>query len=240
MTQINTLTDGTDTRTRRLTGLFGIAFVVLFAVGAIALQGSPTPYDAALTETRSFFQDNNAYLLGDYLAGLAFILCFLPYVVGLRVVLGAAERGPALGARLVLVGGLATVLIGDASTVFLDTLALGDGGQQLGDSTVRALLYANTMAIAAIGLPMALFGFAAAAVVWCSGILGRPLAVLAAAAGVLHTVGAAFPVEGDPDGVLFTLRFAGLVAFLFFVLVSSVTLVTRGRVSQREPAGRTG
>jgi hypothetical protein len=83
-----------------------------------------------------------------------------------------------------------TIVIGDAATVFTDAVALAGGGPELADSTIHALLDANAVAIAAIGLPMALFAFAASAVVWATGVLPRWLAVIGSIAGVLHLAGA--------------------------------------------------
>ena len=153
-------------------------------------------------------------------------MCFLPFVVGLRSLLGRAEGGLQIGSRLLLVAGVTTIVIGDAATVFTDAMALAGGGPQLDDSTIHALLDANAVAIAAIGLPMALFAFAASAVVWATGALPRWLAGIGAIAGVLHLAGAAFPIEGEPDGVLFALRFVGLIAFALFVLLTSISMLT--------------
>lgn len=73
---------------------------MLFVVGAVVLQGEPPAYDASLAEVRRFFTDNHTrFLVGDYLAGLAFLLLFLPFVVGLRSLLGTAEGGPPRQAR---------------------------------------------------------------------------------------------------------------------------------------------
>jgi hypothetical protein len=215
----------------RVTGAFGLGWFVLFVVGAIVLQGEPPPFDQPVAEAREFFAARGGrYLVGDYLAGLAFIFGFLPFVVGLRSLLGRAEGGLQIGSRLLLVAVVATVVVGDAATVFTDAMALAGGGAELDDSTIHALLVANAVAIAAIGLPMALLAFAAAAVVWMTGALPRWLAVVGAIAGVLHVAGAAFPIEGEPDGVLFTLRFLGLIAFALFVLLTSISMLT-----MREP-----
>jgi hypothetical protein len=111
--------DAVGLRWWRLAGLFGLGWFVVFAVGAIVLQGEPPASNASLAEVRQFFTDNHTrFLVGDYLAGLAFLLLFLPFVVGFRSLLGTAQGGPQLAARLVLVGGLATVLVGDTATVF--------------------------------------------------------------------------------------------------------------------------
>jgi hypothetical protein len=211
---------------RRVTGVFGLAWIVLFALGGIALQGQPPAYDAPIAETRDFFAAHgDRYLWGDYIAGLAFILCLLPFVVGLRSVLGAAEAAPQIASRLVLVGGIATVVVGDAATVFLDALALGGAPAELPDPTIRLLLELDAVAIAAIGLPMALTAIAAATVIWQTGVLPRWLAPVAALSGLLHIVGAAFVAADDADGPLFFARFAGLITFAVFVAAVSITLI---------------
>ena len=212
----------------RLAGLFGLGWFVLFAVGGIVLQGEPPAYDASVAEVRRFFTDHGTqFLVGDYLAGVAFLLLFLPFVVGLRSLLGAAEGGPQIASRLVLVGGLATVLVGDTATVFQDTLALGAGNPELQDATIRAFLYANAVAIAAIGLPAALFTFAASVVIWTTAVLWRWLAVVGVLAGVLLATGAAFPIAGDPTGPLWTIRFLSFIALLVFVVSVSIAMLLR-------------
>jgi hypothetical protein len=234
-TQISTNALGAGLRWWRLAGLFGIGWFVLFAVGAIVLQGEPPAYDASLTDVRQFFTDNGTrFLVGDYLAGLAFLLLFLPFVVGFRSLLGAAEGGPQIGSRLVLVGGLATVLVGGTATVFQDTLALGAANPELQDTTVRAFLYANAAAIAAIGLPAALFTLAAAVVIWTTKVLWPWLAAVGVLAGVLLAIGAAFPIAGDPTGPLWTIRFISFIALAVFVVSASV-----GMLQRAEPAAAT-
>jgi hypothetical protein len=212
---------------QRITGVFGLAWVVLFAIGGIALQGQPPPYDAPIGEIRDFFAAHgDRYLWGDYIAGLAFVLCLLPFVVGLRSVLAAAEGAPQIASRLVLVGGVATVVIGDAATAFLDALALGGAPSELPDTTIRLVLELDAVAIAAIGLPMALTAIAAATVIWQTDVLPRWLAPVAMLSGILHIVGASFAAAGDADGPLLFIRFAGLIAFAVFVAASSVSLVS--------------
>ena len=67
----------------RLAGLCGLGWFALFAVGAIIIQDEPSAYNAPLAEVRQFFTDNSTrFLIGDYLAVLAFLLLFLPFAVG--------------------------------------------------------------------------------------------------------------------------------------------------------------
>ena len=213
---------------RRSTGAFGLAWIVLFALGGIALQGQPPAYDAPIGETRDFFAAHgDRYLWGDYIAGLAFILCLLPFAVGLRSVLGAAEGPPQIASRLVLVGGIATVIVGDTATAFLN---------ELPESTIRLLLELDAVAIAAIGLPMALTAIAAATVIWRTGVLPRWLAPVALVSGLLHIAGATFVAVGDSDGPLFLIRFAGLITFAVFVAAASVALITGPSTRPRPPS----
>jgi hypothetical protein len=221
---------------RRTTGAFGLAWIVLFALGGIALQGQPPAYDAPIGETRDFFAAHgDRYLWGDYIAGLAFILCLLPFAVGLRSVLGAAEGPPQIASRLVLVGGIATVIVGDTATAFLDALALAGTPDELPDSTIRLLLELDAVAIAAIGLPMALMAIAAATVIWRTSVLPRWLAPVALVSGLLHIVGVAFVAAGDSDGPLFLIRFAGLITFAVFVAAASVALITGPSTASPRP-----
>jgi hypothetical protein len=219
-------TESAGLRWWRLAGLFGLGWFLLFAVGAVILQGEPPAANAPTAEVRQFFTDHRTrFLLGDYLADLAFVLLFLPFVVGLRSLLGSAEGGPQLASRLVLVGGLATVLVGGTATVFQDALALGAGNPELQDATIRAFLDANAAAIAAIGVPAALFTVAASVVVWTTAVLWRWLAGVGVLAGVLLVVGAAFPIADDPTGPLWTVRFASFIALAVFVVAASIGML---------------
>jgi hypothetical protein len=213
----------------------GLTWFGAFIVGAVVLQGEPPAYDKPIPEVRDFFaRDGQRYLVGDYIVNIAFVFFFLPLVVGLRSRLGAAEDGAQIGSRLVLVGGLLTVAVGGVATSFLDAVALGSGGSQLEDPTIRALLYANAVAIAALGMPAALLTVSAAVVIWRTGALWRWLAPLGVIAGILLVVGASFPIAQDATGPLFTIRFVGFIAFALFVVATSLSLgLAHGRRGQR-------
>jgi uncharacterized protein (UPF0548 family) len=215
-------------RSPRVAGVLGLAWFVLFAIGGIALQGEPPAYDAPISEIRDFFNDTGQqYLVGDFIADLAFVLLFLPFAAVLRGLLGDAEGGQQTGSRLAFAGAVALVVIGSGATTFLDAVALGGGGPELSDSTMRALLYADTVAIAALGLPAALFVLAASRVIWTTGVLWRWLAVIGTVAGVLLITGAAFPIEQDANGVLWGIRFASFLSLAIFVLLTSVAQLSK-------------
>jgi hypothetical protein len=106
---------------------------------------------------------------------------------------------------------------------------LGGGGPELSDSTMRAMLYADAVAIAALGVPAALFVLAASLVIWTTGVLWRWLAVIGTVAGVLLITGAAFPIEQDANGVLWGIRFASFISLAIFVLLTSLAQLSSGR-----------
>jgi hypothetical protein len=224
----------------RVAGVCGLGWFLLFAVGGIILQGEPPAYDQPIAEARQFFADHGSrYLVGDYLADIAFVFLFLPFVAGLRTHLGAAEKGGEMGSRLVFAGGVATVVVGAASTAFLDAVALAKGGPILNDSTIRALLYADAVAIAGIGMPAALTTIAAAVVIRRTRALPWWLAPVGAVAGALLVAGAAFPVEGNADGVLWTIRFIGFISFAVFVVLTSFSLIASEPEPSPPPASAT-
>ena len=64
------------------------------------------------------------YLFGDYLAGIAFVFFFIPYLVTLRWVLGSGEGGRAIGSWLAVIGGVLMVTFGAAAAMFFGALAI--------------------------------------------------------------------------------------------------------------------
>lgn len=212
----------------RLGGIFGIAWFGLFLLGGVVLQGEPPAFDTPIAEIREFFAGNGTqYLLGDYLLGLAFWFGFLPFTVCLGTLLGRAEGGPQIASRLVLAGGLATVVVGGNAPVFTNSLALNDLQPGIADSAAQGLLYAHTVALADLGMPASLFVLACAWAIWSTHALWRWLAVLALIDGILLGIGASFPIAGQTDGPLFLVRFLSFIGLAQFVLLTSICILTR-------------
>jgi hypothetical protein len=219
-------TSGSATRWWRLAGALGLAWFVLFFVGGVVLHGSPLPYDEPIQRAREYFQNGaQTYLVGDYIVRVAFVFGFLPFVVAMQSRLGAAEGEPRVLSRLVFAGGLATFVVGDASKFFLNAAALAGGGPDISDTTLRTLLYLDSVSIATIGAPAALMVFAASWLIWTRRTLWRWIAIVGAVAGVLLMLGAAFPLEHRSVGVLFGVRFASFIALAFFVVASSLSML---------------
>ncbi|MDG6107771.1 hypothetical protein [Dactylosporangium aurantiacum] len=223
----------------RWVGLLGIGWFVLFLLGAAVLQGEPPAAGAPVAQVRDFFHTaGSRYLVGDLVAGCAFMLLLLPFGTLLPRALSTVERQPPWWSPLTAVSVVAVVTVGGTATSFLDAAALAAGGPQLDDSTVTALLYANTAGIALIGLPAAVFAASAAALVHhATG--PRALTLLGGLAAVLLVAGAAFPVTGTGHGPLWTVRFVSFLALALFVLGTSLYVLTGvGRGRSRPAADR--
>ncbi|HEX7745960.1 MAG TPA: hypothetical protein VF462_11935 [Micromonosporaceae bacterium] len=207
----------------RITGLLGLAWLVLFAVGGPVLQGRPPSLDTSIAVLRATYDAHGTrYLTGDFIAACGFSLCLVPFAAFLPSAL--ADRPHAAWSRLVTASAVALTVTGGAATAFLDAVAMSHGSPALDDATVTALLYANAAGIALIGLPAALFATSAAALLWRAS--ARATAVVGWFAATLLIAGAAFPL-GTADGPLWTIRFAGFLALAAFVLATSVTLLRR-------------
>jgi hypothetical protein len=187
---------------------------VAFIVGGVVLQGEPPAYDEPIAEVRDFFADDGQrYLVGDYIVNIAFVLLLLPLIVGLRGRL-VQPRGAQIGSRPAA----------QRPRSWMPS-RLPQAEPSSKDSTIRALLYANGAAIAALGVPAALLTVSAAVVIWRTGALWRWLAPLGAIAGLLLVAGAAFPIAQDATGPLFTIRFTSFIAFVIFIVATSLSLV---------------
>jgi hypothetical protein len=210
---------GQAERMRRIVGLLGLGWLVLFAIGGPVLQGRPPAYDVPVAQLREQFQQHaTRYLAGDLVAGAGFCLLLVPFAAFLPDALGLARTG---WARLASSSAIGLTVAGGTATSFLDAVAIAHGGPQLDDATLSMLVYANSAGIAFLGLPAATFAVAAGALVWLAGV--RSLAVLGWLAGTLLVAGAAFPLGGS-DGPLWTIRFAGFVVLAAFIVATSIML----------------
>jgi hypothetical protein len=214
----------------RAGGVFGILFAVLFIVGPVILTGDTPTREDSMEEIRAYFEDDgDLYRIGDYLGGLAFILFFLPYLVILRWVLGSGEGSPPIFSWLAFAGGLALVVFGGATSVFYGALAIAADKPELyaeiDDSSIRMVMEMSAYSFTGFLFTSSLFIGAASVVVLKSGILWRWLGGLGLLAALLMIVGAAWPIEGDDEGVVAVLGFIGAPITMLFIILSSINML---------------
>jgi hypothetical protein len=209
----------------RIGGAAGLIYVLLFVVGAFALTGETPSRDDSVEEIRRYFADDGqTYLIGDYVTSIAFIFFFLPFVVTLRAFLGAAEAFPQIFSRLGLIGGLLATVFGGVGGIFWGALALGiaDNQEANNDAIIRTLMELDTYAFATpLNLSLVLFVLSFSLVIWDTGALWRWLAAVGILASVLNLIGAAWPIDGDEEGVIAAIGFfpGNLLAIIWLIAI---------------------
>ena len=210
----------------RVGGAFGIAFAVLFIIGVIILQAEPPMRDDSIQDIRKYFMDDGTkYLVGDYLTGIAFVVLFLPYVVTLRWVLGSGEGWPPIWSWLTVICGVAMVALGGAGSLAFGTLAISADNKEINDSSVRLLVEMNTYAFNLFSFGMVLFVGSASVAILRTRVLWRWLPVLGLLAAILLIIGAAWPIDGDDQGIVAVPGFIGAPLTLLFVVLSSINML---------------
>ena len=219
----------------RVGGLLGIGFFALNTISAFGLLGETPVYDDPISEIRSFFtNDETRFLVGNYLIGIALVFLFFPFLLILRGLLGWVEGGTNLFSWTVLAGGLSYSLMSFVAGVSWGALAMGAGGDpSVSDSSVQTLMYFAAYALAGTSFFIALMVFAASVVILRTGVLWRWLAALGAAVGIFGVVGAAWPVQGDTDGVLWIAWIITQLLVLPWILAVSINMVVKKELPDR-------
>jgi hypothetical protein len=230
-------THGTWQQWWRAGGVFGILFVILFFIGPIAMTGDTPVRQDSIEDIRAYFEDDgDLYRVGDYIGGIAFIFFFLPYLVILRWVLGSGEGYPPIGSWLTFVGGVALLVIGGTGSVFFGALAIAaddpDIYSQIDDSSIRTLIEMNAYAFTGFTFTMSLFVGSASVVILRTGVLWRWLAAPGLLAAVLLVIAAAWPIDGDDEGLIGSLGFVGAPLTMLFIILSSINML----MMKEEPA----
>jgi hypothetical protein len=213
----------------RVGGYFGIAFIVLFIVAVVVqevLAGGPPAYDEPVEEIRTFWEEEGqGFLIGDYLFSLTYLLFFLPFIVGLRALLGRAEGGGQIFSRVTMLAGILALALLGAGTATWTTLAFG--AENLADDFVVGLMYMNAAAWSLTSMPLGVLLLAASVVIFTTGVLWRWLAIFGAIVGILAIVAPLSILDDDPEGPL---AFVGFIAFLglaIWVLATSIGMILR-------------
>ncbi len=211
----------------RFAGVDGIIWAILFVIGAIIIQGdSPTRGDDIEEIRKYWVEDGDTYLIGDYILGIAFVIFFLPYAIGLVALLRRAEGDPPIWSHMAYTGALLGVAFAGVAGLAWATLALGlKDNPDLSDSTVVLLMDLDAQGFVISSFALALFIGSAGFVVARTGVLWRWLGGLALIAAILLLIGSAWPIDGDDEGAIAMFGFIGYPLLLLFVLISSVRML---------------
>jgi hypothetical protein len=221
----------------RVGGLLGIGWLILFFIGAFALQGDTPSRDDSIASIREYFTDDgDTYLLGDYLIGIAFIVFFLPFLIILQRVLGRGEGWAGILSRVALFAGALAILWGGFAGTFWGALAVGAAeNREVDDSAVRTLMELDSYAFAGLLFPVGLFMGAAGLSIWLSGVLWRWLGIIGIIGFLGSYIGAAWPIDGDDEGAVAAFGLAGFLGIAIFVLLVSINLMRLRNAGATEP-----
>lgn len=217
----------------RAGAVLGLAWAVIFLAGELVIGDSPSRGDA-ISEIRGYFTgEGDAYLIGDYAIRVAMVALFIPFLVVLRRVIGAAGGWAEPLATVALAAGLLAVVWGSTASFFWGALAVGAG--EFDESTVRALMDADAYAFAGVLVPVGVFMGAAGLAIRVGGVLWRWLGVVGAIGFVASLAGSAWPIgNADPEKALALVGDACLAGMALFVVLVSVNLLM---LKQASPSG---
>jgi hypothetical protein len=213
----------------KLGGVAGILWIVLFIAGAFILQGETPSRDDDIAEIREYFTDDaEQYLIGDYLIGLGFVFGFIPYLVVMRRVLGGGLNLPGMLSRIAFVGGILTVVMAAGASVFWGTLAVGAAeSSEVDDSAIRIFMEADVYAFNTLVFFISLFLLAAGLSLWMTGVLNRWLGWIGIIGGIGGFIGAAWPIDGDEEGLISGIGLLSFIGILLFIIATSVALLMK-------------
>jgi hypothetical protein len=214
----------------RVGGVFGIAWIIVFIVGAVILQADTPTYDDPINEIRQYWaEDGDQYLIADYITGLAFVFLFIPFLASFRGLLAWAEGGAGVWSWVMLLGGLSAVLIAAAASASWGALALALGvaeDPEVDDSLVRMLMYVDAYAFASLGLALSLMVIAGSIVIARTAVLWRWLAILGVIVGIAAAISPLWVIDGDMEegffGVMGLVGSLGSVIWLLIVCIGMI------------------
>lgn len=210
----------TDPRWERLVAASGIVFVLLFVL-AMVIGGQPAP------DVVQYFIDNRGRLLvQSFLAGVASIF-FLGFLGSVWSYLRAAEGGSGQLSAVAFAGGILT--LGFLMLSLTVTYALADRMAEIADPDTSRAFYALVIEASDLTFfPVVAFTGASALVILRTKALPGWLGWLGAVVAVLSlSRGTAFFVESGPFSSAGVLEIVAVMAFILWILLTSILLVRR-------------
>ena len=217
---------GTSARPWRNTGIAGLLFVITsFVASAINIQ--PPHYNQDAAAIAAWFAENGRpYRVGHFVAGLAFLLFYVPFFAGLCEKLRAAEGTPAVWSRVTWAGAILSPAAGTTSGAFIVGAAMLENAvaPDVARFAIASSFYAFVVSGALTGIAMT----GAALVILRTGVLPRWLGWAGALIAAAAILGSAAIVENDPAGVFATVNgFAWLAYFLWMAALSMSLVLAR-------------
>lgn len=216
----------TSARPWRISGIAGLLFVgASFAASAINVQ--PPRYNQDPAAIAAWFAGNSqTYRVGHCVAGLAFLLFYVPFFAGLCERLRAAEGTPAIWSRVTWAGAILSPAAGTTAGAFIVGAALlADGvSPEVARLAIASNFYAFVVSGALSGIAMA----GVAIVILKTGVFPRWLGWAGALIAAAAFLGSAAIVENDPAGAFTAVNgFAWLAYFLWIAALALLLVLAR-------------
>jgi Domain of unknown function (DUF4386) len=213
----------TSARPWRISGVAGLLFVIAsFAASAINVQ--PPRYNQDPAAIAAWFAENSQmYRVGHFVAGLAFLLFYVPFFAGLCERLRAAEGTPAIWSRVTWAGAILSPAAGTTSGAFIVGAALL--ADTVSPEVARFAIASNFYAFIVSGSLSGIAMTGAALVILKTGVFPRWLGWAGALIAAAAFLGSAAIVENDPAGVFATVNGLAWLAYFLWVAALAVLLV---------------
>lgn len=216
----------TSARPWRISGIAGLLFVVIsFVASAINVQ--PPQYNQDSAEIGAWFAKNSQqYRVGHFVAGLAFLLFYVPFFAGLCERLRAAEGPPAIWSRVTWGGALLSAAAGTTSGAFIVGAALL--GSRVSPDLARFAAASNFYAFVVSGALSGIAMTGASVVILRTGVFPRWLGWAGALFAVAAILGSAAIVENDPAGLFAAVNDLAWLTYFLWIAALAVLLVFAG------------
>jgi hypothetical protein len=210
----------------RISGIAGLLFVITSFV-ASAINVSPPTYNQDSTTIAAWFAGNGQrYRIGHLVAGLAFLLFYVPFFAGLCERLRAAEGTPAIWSRVTWGGAILSPAAGTTSGAFIVGAALL--GSAVSPDVARFAAASNFYAFVVSGALSGIAMTGATVVILRTGVFPRWLGWAGASIAVAAILGSAAIVENDPAGLFAAVSGFAWLAYFLWIAALAVSLVFAG------------
>jgi hypothetical protein len=215
-----------STRPWRISGIAGLLFVVIsFVASAINVQPPPHSQDSAAIAAW-FAENGQRYRIGHFVAGLAFLLFYVPFFAGLCERLRAAEGSPSIWSRVTWGGAILSPAAGTTSGAFIVGAALL--GNTVSPNVARFSMASNFYAFVVSGALSGIAMTGAAIVILRTGVFPRWLGWVGAVIAVAAILGSAAIVENDPGGLFAAVNGFAWLSYFLWIAALSVSLILTG------------
>jgi hypothetical protein len=207
----------------QLGGISGILMVILFVVGIIVQGDAPQVNDTPEDSLAWFVDNGDQYLVGDFLIAIAVVVFFVPFFVTLRAFLRGAGGAAEQWSTVAMIGAVFFALVGAGASMAMGGVAAG--ADELSADTVRLAQYVDFYAFGGLSMALVPFFLGVSLIILQGGVLWKWQGWLGLILAVVALIGAASPIEGDPEGVLSLLSFISFIGLGVFILITSAGML---------------